>query len=80
MKPSGSGASSSARLLLTNFAAADPVLAINGSWMKWCLKSKGNNVIYGGPWTKKAPAPPLPPQVVAATAARYREALDRLIG
>ena len=31
-------------------------------------------------WDKRAPAPPLPPEVVAATAARYREALHRLTG
>jgi len=42
----------------------------------WLEQAKVN----GAPWNKKAPAPPLPPQVVAATAARYREALDRLIG
>ena len=32
----------------------------------------------GQPWNKKAPAPALPPDVIAATAARYREALERL--
>jgi phosphoribosylaminoimidazole-succinocarboxamide synthase len=31
-------------------------------------------------WDKRAPAPPLPPDVIAATAARYREALERLTG
>ncbi len=31
-------------------------------------------------WDKKAPAPPLPPTVIAATAAKYREALRRLTG
>ncbi len=31
-------------------------------------------------WNKKAPPPPLPAEVVAATAARYREALTRLTG
>jgi phosphoribosylaminoimidazole-succinocarboxamide synthase len=35
--------------------------------------------VEGRPWNKQAPAPTLPPQVVAATAARYREALDRLM-
>jgi phosphoribosylaminoimidazole-succinocarboxamide synthase len=29
-------------------------------------------------WDKASPPPPLPPEVVAATAAKYREALDRL--
>ncbi len=29
-------------------------------------------------WNKRAPPPPLPPDVVSATAARYREALERL--
>jgi phosphoribosylaminoimidazole-succinocarboxamide synthase len=32
------------------------------------------------PWNKSAPAPALPPEVVAATAAKYREALERLTG
>jgi phosphoribosylaminoimidazole-succinocarboxamide synthase len=36
--------------------------------------------VNGAPWNKKAPAPQLPPQVVAATAARYGEALQRLMG
>ncbi|MGE0801082.1 MAG: phosphoribosylaminoimidazolesuccinocarboxamide synthase [Lautropia sp.] len=31
-------------------------------------------------WNKKPPPPPLPAEVVAATAARYREALERLTG
>jgi phosphoribosylaminoimidazole-succinocarboxamide synthase len=34
--------------------------------------------VDGQPWNKRAPAPPLPAEVVAATAARYREALHRL--
>ena len=42
----------------------------------WLEQAKVN----GAAWNKKAPAPQLPPQVVAATAARYREALDRLLG
>jgi phosphoribosylaminoimidazole-succinocarboxamide synthase len=36
--------------------------------------------VNGAPWNKKPPAPQLPPQVIAATAARYREALTRLMG
>jgi phosphoribosylaminoimidazole-succinocarboxamide synthase len=32
------------------------------------------------PWNKTAPAPALPPEVIAATAAKYREALERLTG
>ncbi len=36
--------------------------------------------IDGRPWPKTPPAPPLPPEVVASTAARYREALQRLLG
>jgi phosphoribosylaminoimidazole-succinocarboxamide synthase len=31
-------------------------------------------------WDKKPPAPPLPPEVVEATTARYREAYERLTG
>ncbi|MDQ6679406.1 MAG: phosphoribosylaminoimidazolesuccinocarboxamide synthase [Pseudomonadota bacterium] len=34
--------------------------------------------VNGAPWDKRAPAPPLPPQVIASTAALYREALQRL--
>ena len=34
--------------------------------------------IDGRPWNKRAPAPALPPEVIAGTAARYREAFDRL--
>ncbi len=30
-------------------------------------------------WDKAPPPPPLPPEIVAKTAARYREALDRLV-
>jgi len=36
--------------------------------------------IGGEPWNKKPPPPPLPDDVVAATAERYRAALDRLAG
>lgn len=32
------------------------------------------------PWDKTPPAPPLPPDVIAGTAARYREAYERLAG
>jgi phosphoribosylaminoimidazole-succinocarboxamide synthase len=35
--------------------------------------------VNGRPWDKKPPAPRLPAQVVAQTAARYQEALDRLL-
>jgi phosphoribosylaminoimidazole-succinocarboxamide synthase len=31
-------------------------------------------------WTKTPPPPPLPPEVIEATAAKYREALERLTG
>jgi len=34
--------------------------------------------IDGQPWNKRAPAPALPAEVAKATAARYREALERL--
>jgi phosphoribosylaminoimidazole-succinocarboxamide synthase len=34
--------------------------------------------ISGQPWGKKAPAPTLTPEVIAATAAKYQEAFDRL--
>jgi len=35
--------------------------------------------IDGRPWNKRAPAPALPTEVIAGTAARYREAFDRLV-
>jgi phosphoribosylaminoimidazole-succinocarboxamide synthase len=35
-------------------------------------------VVDGRPWDKKAPAPALPANVIANTAAKYREALQRL--
>jgi phosphoribosylaminoimidazole-succinocarboxamide synthase len=31
-------------------------------------------------WGKTAPAPPLPPEVIAKTSEKYREALRRLTG
>jgi phosphoribosylaminoimidazole-succinocarboxamide synthase len=34
--------------------------------------------VNGQPWGKKAPAPALPADVIANTAAKYREALQRL--
>jgi phosphoribosylaminoimidazole-succinocarboxamide synthase len=34
--------------------------------------------LNGAPWNKQAPAPALPPAVIAHTAERYREALQRL--
>ncbi|NEI39154.1 phosphoribosylaminoimidazolesuccinocarboxamide synthase, partial [Rhizobium leguminosarum] len=36
--------------------------------------------VNGAPWNKSAPAPRLPREVVEKTAAKYREALDRLLG
>jgi phosphoribosylaminoimidazole-succinocarboxamide synthase len=36
--------------------------------------------VQGQPWNKKPPPPPLPAEVIAHTAARYREALTRLTG
>ena len=35
-------------------------------------------IVDGRPWNKRAPPPALPPQVIEATAARYREAMERL--
>ena len=34
--------------------------------------------VDGKPWNKKAPAPTLPAEVIDKTAAKYREALQRL--
>lgn len=36
--------------------------------------------VDGRPWNKQPPPPPLPPEVIEQTAARYREALARLLG
>ena len=36
--------------------------------------------VDGKPWGKQAPAPTLPDGVIAQTAAKYREALTRLLG
>ena len=36
--------------------------------------------VNGKPWDKTAPAPRLPQEVIAKTAAKYREALTRLTG
>ncbi len=36
--------------------------------------------VEGRPWNKRAPAPALPAEVVEKTAAKYREALTRLMG
>ena len=36
--------------------------------------------VDGAPWNKRAPAPALPAAVIEQTAARYREALERLTG
>ncbi|MES2889144.1 MAG: phosphoribosylaminoimidazolesuccinocarboxamide synthase [Pseudomonadota bacterium] len=34
--------------------------------------------VHGAPWNKQAPAPALPAEVIERTAAKYREALERL--
>jgi phosphoribosylaminoimidazole-succinocarboxamide synthase len=36
--------------------------------------------VDGQPWGKTAPAPALPDEVIQRTAAKYREALERLMG
>ena len=36
--------------------------------------------VDGRPWGKTAPAPKLPDEVIAQTAAKYREAMERLVG
>ena len=36
--------------------------------------------INGQPWSKQPPAPTLPPEVIANTAARYRQAYEMLTG
>lgn len=40
----------------------------------WLEQAKVN----GKPWNKAAPAPRLPQEVIEKTAAKYREALERL--
>jgi phosphoribosylaminoimidazole-succinocarboxamide synthase len=36
--------------------------------------------VDGKPWNKTPPAPRLPTEVIAKTAEKYREALQRLVG
>ena len=36
--------------------------------------------VDGRPWAKQPPPPTLPPEVIEATAAKYREAMERLLG
>ena len=36
--------------------------------------------VDGRPWNKQAPAPALPAEVIEKTAAKYREAFERLAG
>ncbi|GIX22973.1 MAG: hypothetical protein KatS3mg122_0204 [Caldimonas sp.] len=36
--------------------------------------------VDGRPWNKQPPAPALPAEVIEKTAAKYREARDRLLG
>jgi len=36
--------------------------------------------VHGKPWSKQPPAPRLPQEVIEKTAAKYREALTRLVG
>ncbi len=36
--------------------------------------------VNGQPWPKQPPAPPLPAEVIEGTAAKYREAMQRLLG
>lgn len=36
--------------------------------------------VDGSPWNKRPPAPNLPPEIVRATAARYSEVFQRLVG
>ncbi|HQD14182.1 MAG TPA: phosphoribosylaminoimidazolesuccinocarboxamide synthase, partial [Ottowia sp.] len=36
--------------------------------------------VDGRPWAKQPPPPTLPPEVIEATAAKYREAMARLLG
>ncbi len=51
------------------------------SFDKQYLRDWLENVRIGGqPWTKQPPAPTLPPDVIANTAARYRQAYEMLTG
>ena len=43
----------------------------------WLEQAQVSN---GKPWDKTAPAPRLPQDVIEKTAAKYREALQRLVG
>ncbi len=50
------------------------------SFDKQYLREHLETLVAAGAWNKQAPGPALPPEIVAATLARYREARDRLLG
>jgi len=61
-----------ARVALGGHAAAE-LAPLGGDWLEQVK-------VDGKPWDKTPPAPHLPQEVIAKTAAKYREALDRLTG
>ncbi|MBI4717609.1 MAG: phosphoribosylaminoimidazolesuccinocarboxamide synthase [Planctomycetes bacterium] len=50
------------------------------SFDKQYVRNYLTTLVQAGKWNKTPPGPPLPPEVVANTAAKYREALRRLTG
>ncbi len=50
------------------------------SFDKQYLRNWLNALVRDGAWNKSPPGPAVPPEIVAGTLARYREAYDRLFG
>lgn len=50
------------------------------SFDKQYVRNFLTELVKGGRWNKTPPGPELPPDIVAGTAARYREAMQRLTG
>ena len=59
----------------------DNILTPSG-WIRGRLIHEHGKVVRidGQPWGKVKPAPALPAEVIEHTAAKYREALERLMG
>ncbi|MGQ9779691.1 MAG: phosphoribosylaminoimidazolesuccinocarboxamide synthase [Bacillota bacterium] len=57
---------------LDGYAPGGPQPSFDKQFIRDYLEQSG--------WDKRPPAPPLPPEVIAGTAARYREAYRRLVG
>ena len=50
------------------------------SFDKQYVRNYLTTLVDAGKWHKAPPGPELPPEIVANTAGKYREALERLMG